>query len=258
MKTLPFLHVFSLLAFFTGIQLASAAPSTFVLESNDHILGNPTAAISVVVYTDFECPFCERHHPTMAELTKLYQEKINVVYRNYPLDFHPNALPAAIAAECTAELAGNNAYFSFVNSIFASDIDTDSLKQAALSLGISEAEYDTCLTNEVVQQRIANDITSGNNYEVTGTPASFVVQNKTGAYQKISGAVPTETFTQVIDNLLPKKLTVRTLPSKKQVTTTRPTFEERLCTRMERFANNPTTFERVNNRVEKRFGFRCS
>lgn len=258
MKTLPFLHLFALLAFFANSPLASAAPSTFTLEPDDHILGNPTAAISIVVYTDFECPFCQRHHPTMQELIELYPEKINIVYRNYPLEFHQNALPAAIAAECTAELAGNDTYFSFINNIFASDIDTDSLKQAALSLGIAESDYTACLTSKAVEQRITNDITSGNSYEVSGTPASFVVQNRTGAYQKISGAMPTETFTQVIDNLLPTKPIVRTLPNKKQVTTTRPTFEERLCTRMERFSNNPTTFERVNNRIEKRFGFRCS
>src|SRR3989338_3572308 len=83
----------------------------------DHIRGNPDAKVSVIEYSDFECPFCKRHHPTMTQIMDAYGDDVNWVYRHYPLSFHPNAEPSALASECVAEIGGNDAFWGFVDKL---------------------------------------------------------------------------------------------------------------------------------------------
>ena len=90
-----------------------------VVSDQDHIRGNRGAKVTLIEYSDFECPFCARFHPTTLQILDEYGDDVALVYRHFPLDqIHPSARPAAIASECIAELGGEEAFWSFVDEVF--------------------------------------------------------------------------------------------------------------------------------------------
>ncbi len=102
---------------------SAPAPASATLISNvppivdgDHVRGEGSERFMLIEYSDFECPFCHRVHPTYTQLFKDYSGKMAWVYRHYPLDFHPDAMPLAQASECVAELGGNDAFWSFTDA----------------------------------------------------------------------------------------------------------------------------------------------
>lgn len=90
------------------------------ITSADHIFGNPNAGVKIVEFSDLQCPFCARFHPTLKQIIQEYDGQVAWVYRHFPLaSIHPSARPAAIGSECAAELGGNNAFWKFVDAVFA-------------------------------------------------------------------------------------------------------------------------------------------
>ena len=88
------------------------------LTSDDRIRGNKNAKLALIEYSDMECPFCKRFHPTMQQVMKEYGDKVKWVYRDYPLDFHQNAQKEAEAGWCIHELGGNDAFSKYTHSQF--------------------------------------------------------------------------------------------------------------------------------------------
>lgn len=88
--------------------------------SDDHFYGNENARIVLVEYSDFECPFCTRFHPTAKKAVDEFADSVALVYRHFPLSFHPNAQQAAEASECVAKEGGNEAFWSYADSLFES------------------------------------------------------------------------------------------------------------------------------------------
>ena len=90
-----------------GAALADALPATVtgvpIVTADDHVRGDKNAPVTIIEYSDFECPYCERFHPTMLEVMEKYDGKVRWIFRHFPLSFHPNAKPAAMAAECAGE-----------------------------------------------------------------------------------------------------------------------------------------------------------
>lgn len=90
------------------------------VNDSDHLLGNPNAPVLMVEYSDLECPFCQRFHPTMKQALDEYEGQIAWVYRHFPLDaLHPNARKAAEASECVAKVAGNDKFWEFIDELIA-------------------------------------------------------------------------------------------------------------------------------------------
>ena len=169
----------------------------------DHVKGNANAQVSLIVYTDFECPFCKRHHPTLKQLETKYGDKVNFVYRHFPLSFHPSAQKAAEGSECAAELGGNEAFWKYADEVFALDqVTLDKLPGVAAKIGLNEAAFKTCLDSGKYAQKVKDQETQGAAEGVQGTPGNFVYNNKTKESKIVSGAVPLDSFVAVIDPML--------------------------------------------------------
>ena len=181
----------------------------------DHLRGNPAAIVTLIEYTDFECPFCKRFHGTPKTLLDRYGDRVNWVIRNYPLPFHdPAARKEALAAECVAQLAGNDAYWKYADALFANTRsngtglpDEHSVDKLAGGFGINASSLSGCMSDAkgAAATRVDEDLSDGAQAGVSGTPATVVRNNKTGASQAVVGALPAEAFTAVIDRMLDAK-----------------------------------------------------
>ena len=168
----------------------------------DHIRGNPDAAISVIEYSDFECPFCSRNHPTMQQIVDTYGDDVNWVYRHYPLPFHPNAQKAAEASECAADLGGNDKFWEMADMIMEKGSDNTQLESYAAAIGLNAAKFKECLDSGTTAARIQSDTAEGSAAGVNGTPGNIVLKNGTKESRMVSGAQPFSAFQAVIDEML--------------------------------------------------------
>ena len=178
---------------------------------NDPIIGNPDAPITIIEFSDFQCPFCARFYTQTLPL--IYEEyiepgKVKLVFRDYPIQsIHPNAVPAAIASECANE---QGKFKEMHDMLFEKQNEWGKQKTAdALSLFSqyatkiqSEQEvFDSCLTSGKYIEEISKDLDDGRDYGVTGTPGFFVGNDQIG-YVELKGAQPFESFKKVIDSQL--------------------------------------------------------
>ena len=177
----------------------------------DHVRGNPSAKVTIIEYSDFECPFCKRFAPTMAQVMSTYKNDVNFVYRHFPLSFHANAQKEAEASECVAELGGNDAFWKFHDYIFdkttsnGTGFALDQLPVAAKAAGVNEGKFKTCLDSGKYAKLVQDAEQSGIDAGVQGTPGSFVINNATKESKAISGAVPFSNFKTEIDAILSKQ-----------------------------------------------------
>ena len=100
-------------------ELTGVLKKAEVVDQGEHIRGNTNAPLTIIEYSDFQCPYCAKFHPTMKQLTETFPGQIKWVYRHLPLtNIHSNAVPAAVASECVARLAGNDAFWEFADNLF--------------------------------------------------------------------------------------------------------------------------------------------
>lgn len=170
------------------------ATQTFTIAKDDHIRGNPDAAITLVEFSDFQCPFCERQYRTLKQLLNEYPQKIRLVYRHFPLGFHQFAQKAAEASECASE---QGKFWEYHDKLFEnqSDYSVANFKKWAGDLGLQTSQFNSCLDGDKYASRIQADAKEGAQKGVNGTPATFVNG------QLISGALPYATFKEAIDSL---------------------------------------------------------
>ncbi len=179
---------------------------TYALAKDDHILGNPEAPVRIIEYSDFQCPFCKRFHPTIKQIMDEYGKtgEVALVYRHFPLDtIHPQARPLAIASECVYEQGGDAAFWKAYDMILsqAGDFNLKDLSPIAKAAGVDAAKMQSCVDSQKHNDRVDRDFTSGVNAGVSGTPFSFVV-HKDGRVEKIGGAYPYTNVKAILDSLL--------------------------------------------------------
>jgi protein-disulfide isomerase len=181
------------------------APAADVPEvtGDDHVRGNPNAKVTVVEYSDIECPFCKRHHPTLVQLLDLYGDDVNWVYRHFPLSsIHPNAQKAAEATECVASLK-KDAFWPYLDALIAAPaLGEDAYVTAAKAQGVNEAAFRDCLTSGKFAQLVTDQQNGGAGAGVQGTPANFIIDNDSGDAVTIDGAAPLSNFQSAIDAIL--------------------------------------------------------
>lgn len=185
-------------------QVAAKKPE---ITSEDHIRGNKNANIALVEYSDLECPFCKRFHPTMQQVMKDYGDKVKWIYRHFPLSFHANAQKEAEASECAAKLGGNDAFWKYVDGILerttsnGTGFALDKLVPLAKEIGLDESEFKTCLDSGEYTQKVKDQIAKGTEEGVTGTPGTIIIDAK-GNTKLIPGALPFDQIKPMIDAAL--------------------------------------------------------
>ena len=176
------------------------------LKDGAYLKGNEAAKISWIEYSDLECPFCAKLHNegTIGEIESKYGDQINMAFKHFPLDFHPNAKPGAEFIECAAELGWADVYYTLVDRAFEEGKSTKSfLLEEAEKLSLDTIAIETCLDDGKYGEKVDAHLAEGSTlFGVTGTPGSVLINNETGEYEVISGAYPTATFEAAIDKLL--------------------------------------------------------
>ena len=183
-------------------------PPVKISADDDPIIGDPNAPITIIEFSDFQCPFCARFH--VQTLPLIYEEyidqgKVKLVFRDFPIQsIHPNALPASIAAECAND---QGKFKEMHDKLFENQNDWNKQEtNAALSMfaqyaeeiKIEKNEFESCLISGKHINDIREDLNDGREYGVTGTPGFFVGNDEIG-YVELKGAQPFESFKKVID-----------------------------------------------------------
>lgn len=175
---------------------------------NDPIIGDPNAPITIIEFSDFQCPFCARFHvQTLPSILEEYidQGKVKLVFRDFPIQsIHPNALPASVASECANEQGKfkemHDMLFDNQNEWNKQEtVDALSLfSQYATEIQLEQETFDSCLTNGNYIDEIRKDLDDGRDYGVSGTPGFFIGNDQIG-YVELKGAQPFESFKKIID-----------------------------------------------------------
>lgn len=166
----------------TAKEVVAVDPKT------DHIRGPKTASITVIEYSDFECPFCKRFHPTMEQLLAKDND-VQWVYRHFPLPMHAHAQKAAEATECVASLVGEDAFWKMADALIALPaLNDDAMVKSAIAAGAQEKAFRDCLTSGKMAAIVQADADGGRKAGITGTPGSIVLHNASGINELVRGA----------------------------------------------------------------------
>ncbi len=168
------------------------------VRADDPIRGSPKAPVTVVLFSDFECPFCSRVEPTLARVRQEYGNKVRIVWKHQPLPFHKQAVPAAVAAEAARE---QGKFWEMHDRIFANQqgLSAEPYAQLAKEIGLDVAKFEAARKSGRGTARIQEDQAIAQRNGVDGTPTLFVNG------ERIVGAVPYEQIKSVIDRKLAKK-----------------------------------------------------
>ncbi|HLC96180.1 MAG TPA: DsbA family protein [Candidatus Nanoarchaeia archaeon] len=181
---------------------SAPAPSPTIdmkaLASNDPVEGDPNAPVTIIEFSDFECPFCGRFYgDTLGQIRSQYIDtgKVKLVYRDFPLSFHPNAQKAAESAECANE---QGKFWEMHDMLFESGVQggVATFKQYAANIGLNTATFNSCLDSGKYASETAADMNEGSAAGIRGTPG-FIINGRL-----VSGAQPFSAFQQVIEAAL--------------------------------------------------------
>lgn len=177
-------------------QAISTTVESFEITRASHVRGEFNAPVTLVVFSDFECPFCARHYKTLKQLLNDYDGKVRLVYKHFPLDFHQNAQKAAEASECAAE---QGKFWEYHDKLF-DNLDTgysiEKFKSWAKELGLSVDQFNRCLDSDKYRDKVIIDYREGVDKGVTGTPTTFVNG------RAVVGALPYGDFSRWIEEEL--------------------------------------------------------
>jgi protein-disulfide isomerase/serine/threonine protein kinase len=181
----------------TPVAVADQGPVP--VDANDGVWGDADAPVTVVVFGEYECPFCGKINGTLDQVKSQYgRSDVRVVWKHFPLDFHKSARPAAVAAATVRSLGGDDAFWSFHRSAMGDQksLTDDNFERWAVIAGVDGREFNHAYAARLHQSEVDEDIALGKSIGVTGTPASFI----NGVM--VSGAQPLDKITQVIDDQL--------------------------------------------------------
>lgn len=178
---------------------------------DDPMKGNPNAPITIIEFSDYECPFCKKFYTDTLPLIEenyINTGKVNFVYRDFPIQsIHPNAVSTAMAAECADD---QEMFWPYHDMIFENKSTWEKqrgqslvseLVQYADVLGLDTKEFTICLESNKHLDEVRNDLQDGQSYGITGTPGFFIGNDNSG-YIKVSGAKPYQAFAEILGEML--------------------------------------------------------
>jgi protein-disulfide isomerase len=169
--------------------------SDIEITSTDHVRGNPNADITIVEFSDYQCPFCQRFHNTMKQAMDTYGNDIRWVYKHFPLDsLHPYARQAAQAAECAGD---QDKFWEYTDELYdnQSSIKPAYFAELAKELNLNTSDFESCLSSEKYASKVNSDFNLGRQAGITGTPGGFVND------QQLRGAIPIDQLSSMIESL---------------------------------------------------------
>ncbi len=173
---------------------------------DDPVKGKEDASVIIVEFSDFECPFCRRFAlTTLQQIKSEYIDtgKVKLVFRDYPLPFHRNAMDAARAANCAGK---QGKYWEMHDKIFETGaLSPDDLKNHAKALGLDMKRFESCMADPETTTEIQRDMADASEYGIRGTPSFIIGKNKGGKTfegEPVRGALPFESFKAVIEKYL--------------------------------------------------------
>lgn len=177
------------------ITLPVPAVERVEVEATGPSRGPESAPVTIVIFSDFECPFCARANPAIEQVVEHYGDDVRLVFRHFPLSFHQKAEKAAEASLCADD---QGQFWAMHDLLFErqQDLDVDGLKSYAEQLGLDTEQFNACLDYGEKAAQVAQDFADGQKAGVAGTPAFFI----NGI--PLSGAQPFEQFQQIIDEEL--------------------------------------------------------
>jgi protein-disulfide isomerase len=177
-----------------NVAIALEAPKVNVSTDNDPVRGAKDAKVTIIEFSDFECPYCRRVQPALKRLLEEYDGRVRLVFRDFPLNIHKNAQKAAEAAQCAAE---QDKFWPYHDKLFeATALSPDDLKKYAGELELDTDKFNACLDAGQYAQEVADDMKDGQEAGVNSTPSFFING------QPLSGAVPYERFQEIVDAAL--------------------------------------------------------
>jgi protein-disulfide isomerase len=179
-----------------GVRVLLDPPrETVAVGPNDPVRGPANAPITIVEYSDFQCPFCARVNPTLERIRQTYGDRVRIVFKDFPLPNHGEAPKAAEAAYCAGE---QGKYWEMHDRLFANQqaLQLPALKQHAEALGLDTAAFNQCLDSGKHASRVTENLKAGEALGISSTPTLFVNG------RPVVGAQPFEYFKGIIDEEL--------------------------------------------------------
>ncbi|HET9751855.1 MAG TPA: thioredoxin domain-containing protein, partial [Myxococcales bacterium] len=180
---------------------AAAEPKFEVQAGNSPAMGPKNAPVTIVEWSDFQCPYCSRVEPTLKQVMTAYGNKVRLVWKNQPLPFHPNAMPAAEAAMAAYE-QGNDKFWQMHERLFANQTELSPAfyEKVAREIGLDVGKWKASVAAHRPQEAIQADMRAGITVGANGTP-TFFINGK-----RLVGAMPFDSFKQIIDAELASKV----------------------------------------------------
>ena len=185
-------------------SLPSIVVDTFAIASDDAVYGDRSSDIVVIEYSDFDCPFCERFHPTMEAFVDDKSNNTAWVYRHNPLPIHPGAYDLSIASECVFSNKGNDVFWEFTNEIFnyGGGLSKIGVIELAKQYGVTQNQINNCFikgSKEIT--KVDTHILQASSFGFSGTPNGIIFNKVSGKITSLPGAVGSDKLRELIRSI---------------------------------------------------------
>ncbi|MEZ0208630.1 MAG: DsbA family protein [Candidatus Paceibacterota bacterium] len=183
------------------------------VDASDYVEGNEKSKVTIVEYSDPECPFCVTLYPTLKQIRDEYKDKISFVYRHFPLtQIHPHAFDESKAIACAGILGGKDMYYEYMDALYnyksaqqTTQLPVTGKTDLALNVGLDKVAFENCLANPTTGAIIDAATNDGVQAGVQGTPSTFILLKTKKGYETITmvdGARPYEYVKAAVDEAL--------------------------------------------------------